>query len=259
MAETYERYLVPALFAPYAADLASRVATSRPDTILELAAGTGVLTHRLGRACHGARVTATDLNPAMVDYASARVTTATWQQADATDLPFEADSFDVVVCQFGVMFFPDKQQAFREVARVLKPGGRFVCNIWDVIERNDFAAAVAAGVEKAFPDDPPTFLSRVPYGYTDALRVAADLEGGGLRLDERLTVALTGHAPSAVDLATGFCYGTPLRMAIDQRGAIDVAVRVIAAEMTARLGAGPVEGALTAQVVTAAPSALTTH
>ena len=167
MAETYERYLVPALFAPYAADLASRVAASRPDTILELAAGTGVLTHRLGRACHGARVTATDLNPAMVDYASARVTTATWQQADATDLPFEADSFDVVVCQFGVMFFPDKQQAFREVARVLKPGGRFVCNIWDVIERNDLPPRWRRGWRRpsqttlrrssaVFPTDTPT-------------------------------------------------------------------------------------------------------
>jgi SAM-dependent methyltransferase len=251
MPETYERCLVPALFVPHAIDLARRAATHGPGRVLELAAGTGVLTRHLVGALPAATLTATDLNQAMVDFGSARISGAVWQQADATDLPFEDASYDLVMCQFGVMFFPDKQRAFREVARVMKPGGRFLLNTWDVIERNDFAAALDLGVVKAFPDDPPTFIVRVPHGYTDPMRVAADLRGGGLHLEEQVTVALTGRAGSATQIAIGFCYGTPLRMAIEERGDVNQACQTISAEMTALLGDGPVEGVLTAHVVTA--------
>jgi SAM-dependent methyltransferase len=251
MPEIYDRCLAPAVFLPHAIDLARRAATLGASRLLEVAAGTGILTRALAEALPAARITATDLNEAMVRYASSRVEGVGWRQADAMALPFDDESFDLVVCQFGVMFFPDKRAAFREVARVLAPGGRFLFNTWDVIERNDFAAAVAAGFAKAFPEGAPTFIVRIPHGYTDIEEVSSDLGAAGLHLDEVTTVTLTGHADSPAQLATGFCQGTPLRLEIEQRGSLAEVTRVVADEISTRLGAGPLAGDLTAHVVTA--------
>jgi SAM-dependent methyltransferase len=237
------------VFGPPAADLARRAAADGPSAVLELAAGTGTLTRELTRRLPGGQVTATDLNPAMVSYGAQRVPEAAWQQADALSLPFEDDRFDLVICQFGVMFFGAKRAAFSEVARVLRPDGRFLFSTWDVIEHNDFAAALAAAIDATFPADRPTFLTRIPHGYADLAAVAADLRAAGLEPEETSTVVMTGHAESAAQLATGFCSGTPLRMAIEARGALQPAVETIAAEMTARLGRGPVAGRLTAHVI----------
>jgi SAM-dependent methyltransferase len=251
MPETYDRYLGPAIFLPHALDLAHRAATLSASRLLEVAAGTGLLTRALAEALPAARITATDLNEAMVRYASSRVDGVVWRQADAMALPFDDASFDLVVCQFGVMFFPDKRAAFREVARVLAPGGRFLFNTWDVIERNDFAAALAAGIARAFPEDAPTFLVRIPYGYADIDQVSSDLRAAGLHVDEVTMVTLTGHADSSTQLATGFCQGTPLRLEIEERGSLAAVTCLVAEEMSARLGAGALAGDLSAHVVTA--------
>jgi SAM-dependent methyltransferase len=251
MPDIYERCLAAAVFDPPAADLARRAAAVGPAEILELASGTGTLTRQLARRLPGAQVTATDLSPAMISYGTEHVPEAAWQQADALSLPFDDDLFDLVICQFGVMFFDPKPAAFSEVARVLRPDGRFLFSTWDVIERNDFAAALAAAINAAFPADPPTFLSRIPHGYADLAAVAADLRAAGLVPQEQSTVVLTGHAESAAQLAAGFCAGTPLRMAIEARGPLQPAVETIAAQMTARLGPGPVTGRLTAHVIVA--------
>jgi SAM-dependent methyltransferase len=251
MPETYDRCLGQAVFGPHAADLANRAGALGPERVLELAAGTGILTARLVAALPHASITATDLNMAMVEFASGRVSGAVWRQADVQDLPFEDCTFDLVVCQFGVMFFPDKVAAFSEVARVLNPSGSFLFNTWDVIERNQFTAALSAGVAKAFPKDPPTFLVRIPHGYTDLEQVSADLNGAGLEVRQAVTVSLIGHADSAATVAKGFCYGTPLRMAIEERGDLAANAEIISAEMTARLGPGDVSGPLTAHVVLA--------
>jgi SAM-dependent methyltransferase len=251
MPETYDRYLGSAVFAPHAADLAGRASALSPTRVLELAAGTGILTGQLVKALPHAGITATDLNQAMVDYASARVSGPSWRQADAQRLPFDDGTFDLVVCQFGVMFFPDRRAAFGEVARVLTPGGTFLFNTWDALERNEFTAALEAGVLKAFPEDPPTFVVRIPHGYTDLDAVKGDVNAVGFHVREAITVALSGHADSAAGLATGFCYGTPLRMAIEQRGDLDASAAIVSAEMTASLGSGPVSAPLTAHVVTA--------
>src|SRR5256885_6272735 len=106
----YDRYMVPLLFAPYAALVAERAKALAPSRILETAAGTGVVTEALHRALPDAEIIATDLNPPMLEQAAARVSApkVRFQQGDALDLPFDGDSFDLVVCQFGVMFFPDK-------------------------------------------------------------------------------------------------------------------------------------------------------
>lgn len=254
MPEAYDRLLAPAVFRPFAVDLAERAARLRPSRVLELAAGTGVLTSELVEALPGAEVIATDLNGSMVEFGSGVVPGASWQQADALDLQFEDGEFDLVVCQFGVMFFPDKPAAFREAGRVLQPDGRMLFNTWATIDTHGFAAPLAAGIERVFPDDPPTFMVAVPHGYPDVEQVTADLEAGGLTRVSVETITLEGQAGSAADIATGFCTGTPLRMAIESRGDLADSTAVVSEEMTKLLGAGPVTAHMTAYVVEARPS-----
>src|SRR6185369_13756030 len=145
--EIYDTYMVPLIFAHYAADLTARLRERRPRRILEIAAGTGVVTRAMASGLPPeTAIVATDLNQAMLDRAAAVGTArvVTWQQADATQLPFPDGAFDAVVCQFGAMFFPDKAKAFSEARRVLAPGGVFMFSVWDRIEENEFAAVVTA-------------------------------------------------------------------------------------------------------------------
>ena len=255
MPEAYDRWLAPAVFHPFAVDLAQRAARLTPRRVLEIAAGTGVLTRELITAIPAAAVTATDLNAAMVEFGSRRAPGAEWQQADALQLPFDDKRFDLAVCQFGVMFFPDKPAAFREVQRVLTPGGRLLFSTWGTVDTHGFAAALMAGVEHAFPDDPPAFLAAVPHGYSDLSQAAADLAAGGLGCVSAEPVTLDGRSGSAADVAAGFCTGTPLRMAIEDRGDLMAATAAVAEEMRARLGDGPVTAKMTAYVIEAQPRA----
>ncbi|MGE5288870.1 MAG: class I SAM-dependent methyltransferase [Micromonosporaceae bacterium] len=255
MPEAYDRWLAPAVFHPFAADLAQRAARLTPRRVLEIAAGTGVLTRELVAAIPAAEVTATDLNAAMVEFGSRRAPGAAWQQADALHLPFDDKQFDLVVCQFGVMFFPDKPAAFREMRRVLAPKGRLLFSTWSTVDTHDFAAALVAGVERAFPDDPPTFVGAVPHGYSDLGQAVADLAAGGLECVSTESVTLDGQSGSAADIAVGFCTGTPLRMAIEDRGDLMASTAVVSDEMTTRLGDGPVTSKMTAYVIEAQPRA----
>ncbi len=251
MSAAYDRYLVPAVFRPFAENLAARVARHRPRRVLELAAGTGALTQAL-TALPGTEVVATDLNTAMVDVGTARVPAATWRSADAMDLPFEDGEFDLVACQFGVMFFPDRPGAYGQIARVLRPGGRFLFNSWGPLAAHEVEAAVIEALAACFPDDPPTFLARVPHGYSDADRIRADLAAAGLRSAEVETVDAVCRADSALDLATGYCRGTPLRFEIEARGDLESTTRAVVAFLAERYGPGPVAGSMSALVVSAA-------
>jgi SAM-dependent methyltransferase len=251
MSTAYDEYLVPAVFQPYADDLAARVARYRPEVVLELAAGTGVLTEAMSASLPGVRITATDLNVAMVDVGSAKAPSATWQQADAMQLPFGDASVDLVACQFGVMFFPDRPAAYAEVARVLRPGGHFLFNCWGPLATHDVETTVIAALADTFPDDPPSFLARVPHGYHDADRVVADLTTarfGGIRVE---TVQLDCTANSAGDLARGYCRGTPLRPEIEARGDLETTTRAVAMALEHRFGSGSVVGRMSALVVSA--------
>jgi SAM-dependent methyltransferase len=249
MPAAYERWLVPTVFQPFAVQLTRRVSALRPGRVLELAAGTGVLTRELLAA--SAEVTATDLNAAMVELGSRQVPGAQWRQADAMDLPFPDERFDLVACQFGVMFFPHKPTAFAEARRVLVPGGTVLMNTWGTLDAHAFQAALVAGLEHAFPEDPPTFMVNVPHGYADIDIVAADLRAAGLRCVSIEPVTLEGHAGSAADLAAGYCTGTPLRAEIEARGDLATTTAVVAREMEARLGNGPVSGTMTAHLIEA--------
>jgi SAM-dependent methyltransferase len=251
MSAAYDDYLVPAVFRPYADDLASRVARHRPRVVLELAAGTGVLTRAMTARLPGARVTATDLNVAMVDVGSAQVSAATWRQADAMQLPFSNASVDLVACQFGVMFFPDRPAAYAEVARVLTPGGHFLFNCWGALATHDVEATVTAAVAEIFPDDPPSFLARVPHGYHEVDRVAADLTAAGFGGIHVEIVELDCTGKGAADLARGYCRGTPLRAEIEARGDLEATTRAVATALERRFGSGPVVGRMAALVVSA--------
>jgi SAM-dependent methyltransferase len=251
MPVAYERGLVDAVFRPFAVDLVRRIAARSPRRVLELAAGTGVLTQELLRAVPAAEVTATDLNRAMVEIGRQQVPVATWREADAMDLPFADARFDLVACQFGAMFFPDKRLAFAEVRRVLLDGGAFVMSLWDTLDKHDFQAALVAGVRSAFPRDPPTFMEALPHGYADVEAAIADLAAAGLHAETLDSVTLVGRAASARDLAEGYCLGTPLRAEIEERGDLTTATAIVAEEMRRRLGAGPVTGRMTAHVIEA--------
>lgn len=254
--KVYERYLVPLIFAPYATDLARRLEAMPCSRLLEVAAGTGVATRALAAVLPGeVEIVATDRNPPMLAEASSIPTTrpVDWRQADAMQLPFDDASFDVLVCQFGVMFFPNKPRAFAEARRVLKPGGVFVFNVWDGIEHNEFADVVTAAVAAVFPGDPPRFLARTPHGYGDPDTIRRDLaDGGFVRAPEIVTTSARSQAASHRAPAIGYCLGTPLRDEIVARDAsrlaeaTDVAAEVIAA----RFGRGPIDGKIQAHVVT---------
>ena len=252
MPAAYEQYLVPVVFRPFAEDLTARASALHPGRVLELAAGTGVLTSDLLAAVPSAEVTATDLNQAMVAFGSTRAPGAVWRQADAQRLPFPDGAFDLVVCQFGVMFFPDRIEAFTEARRVLTPGGRFLFNTWGPLGTHAFEVALQAGLERAFPVDPPRFFPTVPHGYSDPALVAADLAAAGLAVEDQQELTLQGRAASTADLAIGYLTGTPVRMAIEERGDGLAARATVIEEMTARLGPGPVTAPMTAYVFRAA-------
>ncbi len=252
----YETYLVPLIFQPYAADLASRLASRSLSRVLEVAAGTGVLTRNLASVLsESVSIVATDLNQPMLDLASDVGTKrpVEWRQADAMQLPFESGVFDAVVCQFGVMFFPEKSKAFSEARRVLRSGGAFIFNVWDRIEENEFADTVTTALESVFPDDPPRFMARTPHGYYNFATIERDLESGGFTSSPRIeTVAARSRAPSPREPAIAYCQGTPLRNEIEARDksrlgeATDAAAEAIAR----RFGPGPVDGKIQAHIVT---------
>ncbi|MEX3100929.1 class I SAM-dependent methyltransferase [Streptomyces sp. ST1015] len=251
MPDAYERHLVPVFFEPFAEDLAARAAAARPGRILELAAGTGVLTSALLAALPGVPVVATDLNEAMVSAGSAREPRGVWRRADAQRLPFGDGEFDLVVCQFGVMFFPDRPAACAEVRRVLAPGGRFLFNSWGPLASHGFGAAFQAALEEAMPDGAPAFLRDVPHGYTDPAVVAADLAAAGLSPAGAEEVTLHGVAESAASVATGLLTGTPVSAAVDAREDARAIRDAVVRSMTRRLGAGRVTAPMTATVYTA--------
>ena len=252
----YETHLVPLIFEPYAADLAKRLSGKRLARVLEIAAGTGVVTRAMVAALpDSVAITATDLNQAMLDQASAVGTRrpVEWRQADAMQLPFPDGAFDALVCQFGVMFFPDKPGAFAEARRVLKPGGLFLFNAWDRIGENEFADTVTSALQSLFPEDPPRFLARTPHGYHDRSTIQRDLAGGGFKNAARIdTIAARSRATSPRIPALAYCQGTPLRNEIEARDAArlgeatDVAARAVAR----RFGQGAVDGKIQAHVVT---------
>lgn len=253
--ENYDRYLGPIFFYHYADDLVGRVPVTPGMRALETACGTGIITERLLRRVDGrGSLVATDLNEAMFAYALRRGVEGPgleWRQADATKLPFGDGLFDVVVCQFGLMFFPDKVAGLREAYRVLKPGGRYVFNVWDALEHNAIARITHATVGSFFPDNPPQFYT-VPFSLHDAAISSRPAEVGFLNVASE-TVAKVGTSPSAAEAAIGLIEGNPIYVEIMGRrpDALADIKRAVAKNVAAELGDHPVRGSLRAHVFTA--------
>lgn len=251
----YDTLFVPLIFEPYAADLAKRLSARPLSRVLEVAAGTGVVTRALAAALpESVSIIATDLNQAMLDHAAAVGTkrAVEWRQADAMALPFDDGAFDAVVCQFGAMFFPDKPKAFTEARRVLRPGGIFLFNVWDRIEENEFTDVITTALASIFPNDPPRFMARTPHGYHDRRAIERDLVAAGFTAAPRIeTLAARSRASSPRIPALAICQGTPLRNEIEARDAarLGEATDVAAEAIAKRFGRGAVDGKIQAHIV----------
>ena len=252
----YDRVLGPFWFVPYAREMAARVASLRPRRVLEIACGTGILTEQLRRALPGAAaLTATDLNAPMIEHARSKLGDAgiTWRAADGTRLPFEDRAFDVVVCQFGYMFFPDKVAGFREAARVLARDGHFLFSVWSSLADNPSGRIPHDAANAAFQANPPDFW-RIPFGYDDERVIRQHLAAAGFQSIAIERVALEGTAPSARELATGMVRGTPMYNALVERHAdIDAVESDVARRLAAEGGSSPFRVRLEAKVITARP------
>ncbi|TMV09681.1 methyltransferase domain-containing protein [Ruegeria sediminis] len=253
----YDEYLVPLIFESYARDLARRVVAEPVKDVLETAAGSGVVTRALAPLLpQGARYCVTDLNPPMLERAKSRQPTdppVEWLPADALHLPFEDQSFDAVCCQFGVMFFPDRVTGYSEARRVLRPGGRFLFNVWDTIAQNEFADIVTHVARTLLPEAHANFLARTPHGHGNPERIRAELEKAGFRHIEIETVSGVSTAADPSHPAIAYVRGTPLYGELAPHGE-KMLNRIIGAateEIRDRYGEGEVSAKIQGFVITA--------
>jgi ubiquinone/menaquinone biosynthesis C-methylase UbiE len=237
----YDRYLGPVLFQPYAEDLADRLKLDATASVLELACGTGILTRVLrDRLPAGAKLTATDLNEPMISNAALKFSEderVEWRRADASELPFRDESFDAVVCQFGMMFLPDKRLGAKEAHRVLKPGGVFLFNVWDSLQHNDLGRIAHETITGYFEKDPPTFY-QVPFGYHDQIEIKGVLENAGFGDVQINVLAKIGGATRPEDAAQGLVHGNPVAVAISERdpSLLPVITNAVAAALRKQFG-----------------------
>jgi len=253
--ELYDRFLGPLLFRPYAEEVAARVSRWKPEHILETASGTGIVTEAVQHGAPFARIVATDLNQAMLDVAARRFKSdrVCFQVADAQHLPFAEESFDLVICQFGVMFFPDKVKANSEARRVLRPGGRYLLVIWDRLDRNNASQIASDAVAALYPHDPPEFLPRTPFGYADRGRIEDDLRAAGFTDIQFETVERTSLPSDPRSAAMGLVKGSPLSADILTRdpNGLDKATDAAAEALQSLVGPDGFESRLSAHFVTA--------
>lgn len=252
--EHYDTGLGPHIFEQHAAEMAIRVAERGPGIVLELAAGTGIVTRQLrdSLAAH-TEIIATDLNDAMLEVAKAKFEPdelISFDTVDACDLPYSDARFDLLVCQFGIMFFPDRPQSFREALRVLKPSGTYCLSTWCSIEDNPFAGIALDVTAQFFPDDPPTFYG-APFCLPDPDPICDELVAAGFARASSERIELTSHIPDADILARGMTYGNPFVEEVKARGIDPEDIRAaLASALRDRFG-NPGKMRLAANLITA--------
>jgi len=251
--EYYDRVLVPLIFEEYAREMARRL-QQPAHCVLELACGTGAATrHLTGRLAADGRITATDLNQAMLDVARANIVDARvdWQSADATKLQFDDGTFDAVVCQFGWMFFPDKTAAMRESRRVLRSGGQLLYDAWDRIANCPVYFEVNAAIHEYFPNDAPTFYE-VPFSMPDSSDHERLMREAGFINAAVEVVAHEGARMKASEMASGIVRGSPTATEIEQRGGdVSDVVEFVARRLERRFGSPPFRSPMSALICTA--------
>jgi ubiquinone/menaquinone biosynthesis C-methylase UbiE len=250
--ENYDRYLGPVIFEPWAEDLVLRLAGKKYERILEIACGTGIVTRRLRDALPATtEIVATDLNADMFEFAKAKFgnrENIVWQQADASALPFSNCLFDAAICQFGVMFIPDKAAAMRESYRVLRSGGVFLFNVWDSFEANPFAQIAHATIASFFDHDPPSFYE-IPFNFHDSTVIRKLLQDTGFEKIESFAETKPLRAASATQFATGLVRGNPVGAEATERGVDpEDLIDAIAKQIAKHFGNAPVESTMRAIV-----------
>lgn len=252
----YDRYLGPVSFYPFADETVDRVKALALGKVLEVACGTGIVTCRLAQAMPGEiEILASDISHAMVAFARKMHASPNirWCAADAQALPLASSSVDLVLCQFGMMFVPDKQTALREARRVLRPGGRCLLTVWDNLANNDLPRISTNAVAEMFASDPPTFMQRVPYGYNNHDIILAHVRNAGFSLGTIEAVKKTLRVPSADEYAIGLCQGGPLRGEIEKRDpdSLEHATHAAARAIEHHYGTGSFDAAARALFITA--------
>lgn len=258
--EFYDRGLGPVIFADFSAEMAQRVKALNPKLVVETAAGTGILTRALRDALPGrTKIIATDLSPPMLEMARrkfARGEPVVLQPADAVNLPFDDECCDLLVCQFGLMFFPDKEQSYRTAYRVLEDGGHYLVSVWDSHEFNQFAAATHQVVERLFPDNPPQFYA-VPFSCSAIDPIKAGLMAAGFSSVEISVKRIDKLVPDLELFARGMVLGNPLADQIAARGGdAEAVIAAILAELQERFGDEPMVLTLQEIVFTARKGAV---
>ena len=252
----YNRYLGPILFQPYAEDLATRLPVHKTGSVLELACGTGILTRRLRTHLPSkVKLIATDLNEPMFRQATAKFgknERVRWLEADACDLPFDGRKFDAVVCQFGIMFVPDKAHAAREAYRVLKRDGIFLFNVWDAMKHNKLGELAHRTITSFFEKDPPTFY-QIPFSYHNRTEIRRILKQAGFREIKTEVILKIGKASRAEDVAKGLVEGNPVAVTIAKRdpSLLPVITGAVTAAITRRFGKRHIRAPMQAIVVQA--------
>lgn len=239
VAENYEKYMGPLFFEPYARDMIARL-PGNINSVLEIACGTGQVTRLLTKHLPKTRIVATDLNPGMIEVAKKIVGMQykiEWSIADAQELPFDDNTFDAVICQFGLMFLPDKQKAVNEAYRVLKQGGRFIFNTWDSMKNNPVYIIANDITNSFFPDNPITFWN-IPFSMYNPDEMESLMKNAGFTNINAEKVSAEGNTNSALDTATGLTLGTPMYPAICERNEkfIPEIIKAVSEEIAKKYG-----------------------
>ncbi len=256
VAESYDRFLGETFFAPFAQDIAQRAAKFAPRRILECAAGTGIVTHALAMALPDAEILATDLNAPMLEQAKQKTNAfgnVQFAQADAQKMQLGDGAFDLVIHQFGIMFFPDRKAHYREARRLLTPNGHLLFSTYDSLEFNDCPRLAEEALVKLYPENPPRVISQFPHGYWDRQLITSEVGSAGFGSVAINTVEKTCVAPDAFWIAQGLCLGTPVRGEIMARNpaGMDQAIDAVAQRIAEALGGQQINGRMKGLVVTA--------
>lgn len=250
--EVYDRYLGPLLFEPFAIDLSERIKNKKFDSMLELASGTGRVTRHLSNLFPDAKIYSTDINPDMLEVAKKKVEAhnVEWKQADMQEIPFDDSKFDLVICQFGIMFVPDKSKAFKDILRVLKPGGVFLFNTWNSFDKNILAQTTDELINSFFKEDPIIFY-RIPFSYFQEDEIRKQMNDAGFKNITFTFLQKEGISPNVREAAKGLVEGNPALISINERNPElkNVIEKQLAKKLLENFGDNPIKCSMNAIVV----------